>query len=222
MKVKCPYCGCIYNITPELLNAPIGNEKLGYGWWLRCYKCQKKWWLKNIDIAAQIDTPLIADKKAKIEKISRLSNKKSLSNRKKSRWVKYALLILVIIVAIGAYYKKDLFYEYITNKAKRLSESIIPKLTMKDVRYTLTPMEENNKYRVTVSGEIINEDKTVAKFKGIEFFVYDSQNNEIKSWTKNFDTDFVLSGDGLDFSSEEIIENLNGNIKVDVAILGAG
>ncbi|MDR2666577.1 MAG: hypothetical protein LBB34_00450, partial [Holosporales bacterium] len=62
MNVKCPYCSCCYEISMDLLKQPIGHEKLGYGWWLRCYKCHKKWWLRNSVVEGQMNSPLRADK----------------------------------------------------------------------------------------------------------------------------------------------------------------
>jgi hypothetical protein len=217
VNIKCPYCGCSYEIDSDLLKAPIGNEKLGYGWWLRCYKCQKKWWLKNTDVAMYMDMPLRADKVAKIEKLSRLA-RKGQPVPKKIYWMKYLFIILIIATIAISYYKRDLFYNYIANKAKHLSEAIVPKLTMKDVKYMLEPIENENKYKIIVTGKIINEDKIVAKFKGIEFSVYDSNNNNIKSWVKNFETDFILVDDSIEFSSTETIEKPIDNIKVNVAI----
>ena len=215
MHIKCPYCGCSYEINLDLLKDPIGSEDLGYGWWLRCYKCQKKWWLKQSDVMRTAGAPLTADKKSKIDKMSKLRGK-----QKKKRHIKCKHVVLFIVACLAAfgYFQKDRFVEYISNKAQHLSETIVPKLSMKEVRYTISDPNQNDIRKITITGKIINDDKVVAKFSGIECFLFDAERNKIKSWTENLEKDFIMAGESLEFVTSAELENIPDEIKVEVAI----
>lgn len=215
MQIKCPYCGCSYEINFDLLKDPIGNENLGYGWWLRCYKCQKKWWLKQSDVMKTAGVPLSADRRGKIDKILKLKGK---AKRKTVIKWKYVVLFLFACLAVFGYLKKEGFVQYISNKAKHLSQTIVPKLSMKDVRYTLSEPDQNNLRKITITGKITNEDTVVAKFSGIECSLFDADRNKIKSWTEKLEKDFVMAGDSFDFATSTDLENVPNEIKVEVAI----
>jgi len=219
MNVKCPYCGCVYDINCDLLKNPIGSEKLGYGWWLRCYKCQKKWWLKNSTVEASMNAPLIANRQSKIDKISKLKgNHRTRPTKKRNnlKIVKYIVLASIIVFIGIAFYNKEIFYDYLLAKAKHLSTSMARNLTMNDVKYFIE--DDNDAAKITVSGKIINEDRLVAKLKGVKISIYDSSGKEIKSWSSELKYGYIVSGDTMDFSTSEKLPKRDENIRVDVSI----
>lgn len=220
MNVKCPYCGCNYNIETESLPKPVGDSKLGYGWWLRCCKCQKKWWLKHLSVQIHANSPIKADISEKINRLSRLKKQKDAKKTLKNIWsfIKYLLLILLIGAGVFGFYNKKIFAEYIKQKVERLSSNIAFKLRMLDVRYFL---ETNNQSDVilTVNGKIINDDKSVIRLNGIKVSVYDENNNEIEKWTDSIGTEYIMPGETLDFNTKHIVNKPDSNIKVDVSII---
>lgn len=224
MKVKCPYCGCVYEIDYDLLKSPAGSEKLGYGWWLRCYKCKKKWWLKNSTVEMAVNSPLIADREAKINKISqlRVTNNRDISrpDSKVSVWriVKYIAIFSAIALISLTIYNKKMFYDYLLEKAAHLSMSMASKLTMTNVKYFIEEDKVNNKIKLTVTGKIVNSDRAVAKLKGVRIFVSDSSGKEIKFWDYNLKCDYMMSEDTLDFSTSDTLPKEVANIRVEASI----
>ncbi|MDR0640353.1 MAG: hypothetical protein LBF65_01295 [Holosporales bacterium] len=215
MNVRCPYCGCCYEISSDLLKNPIGDEKLGYGWWLRCFKCNKKWWLKNSDIVLQSERSLKADKNAKVENLSRLLPKQR--KRRKSRFfVRYLSVILIVLLGTLAFYKWDLFRDYLLDRIKHLSQITSNKLTMLDVKYTTSNIE-NNGIKIFVTGMIKNEDNVVAKVKGIKVTIFDGD-REVKSWTSSLQAEFVVPHDSMSFSTANTLDRAIENMKVEVSI----
>ena len=224
MNVKCPYCGCVYNINYDMLKNPIGSEKLGYGWWLRCYKCQKKWWLKNSAVEMSANSPLIADRQAKIDKILQLNgNKREQRSPKKTvnlwKIFKYVVLLMILLAIGGIIYNKEMFHRFLLDKANHLSVNLASKLTMTDVRYFIEEDRETKAITLTVKGKIVNDDRNVAKLRGVKIFVMDSSGKEIKSWDAELKYGYIVSGDSLDFStSKSLSEKVDNNIRVDVSI----
>lgn len=194
---------------------PIGNEKLGYGWWLRCFKCHKKWWLKNSDVALQSEKSLKADRKAKINSLSRLLPKKKGRNRS-SFLVRYISVFIIIVLGIVAFYKRDLLNNYLLDKARHLSEITTNKLTMIDVKYTTSRIDDGS-IKIFVTGSIKNEDNVVAKLKGIKVVVYDGD-KEIKSWTSTLQAEFIVPQDTLSFSTANALERPAENMRIEVSI----
>ena len=219
MNVKCPYCGCSYDVSSDLLKNPTGNEKLGYGWWLRCYRCHKRWWLKNSTVEMQMNTPLVADKQSKIDKISKLKARNRQQN-KTNTWkiVKYIILLSVVVFAGISYYNKDVFYNYLLTKAKHLSASMAGKLLMKDVKYTFSEGTSADNVKIVVEGKLINEDRVVAKLRGIKVSVFNSEGKELKSWNSALSAGYIVAGDSMSFSTFEFIAKQSSDIKVDVSI----
>ncbi|GHT88999.1 hypothetical protein FACS1894113_2760 [Alphaproteobacteria bacterium] len=202
MIVKCPYCGCGYELNPSLLKDPIGSERLGYGWWLRCYKCHKKWWLKNADVAKCTDTPLKANRREKIEKLSKfVKHKKNVTRQKRLKLVKYLIISALLLLPGVGYYKRNLFTKYLTEKAKHLSKTIVPRLTLKNLKYTLQETELENKTEILITGTIVNEDSIVVNLKGVEISVFNENNEKIHSWQETLNTDFLVAKDSINFSS---------------------
>lgn len=215
MNIKCPYCSCCYEINCDILGTPIGNEKLGYGWWLRCCRCHKKWWLKNSHVEKTINTPLKADKSAKIGKLASLIKKKHKKARKYdiSKIVKYVLLMLLAVGIACCYYFKNNFLDYINAKAIHLRENISSKLELINVKYNIS---ENN--TVTVTGNIINKDnKNIIKCNGIKINILKG-NEKIDSWDNEFDEGVILPQQQIPFSSSKRLKDNTENIIVEVLI----
>lgn len=220
MNVRCPYCGCSYNIDVDSLPKPIGDTKLGYGWWLRCCKCHKKWWLKNLSVQVHANSPIKADVSGKIDRLSKLKKQKSTPKTYEKMWkfIRYFLFIVLVGgVAIGIY-NREFFVGYFKQKIERLSSNMTFKLRMLDVQYSLKVDSQNNIVLV-VSGKIINDDRNVLKLRGVKVTAYDQNNNEVTSWIENIESGFIISGETLDFTTERVINKPEGNIRVEVSIL---
>lgn len=215
MNLKCPYCGCCYEINNGILKEPIGNEKLGYGWWLRCCKCHKKWWLKHSLVEESENTPLKADKQKKIKKISSLTknNKKPKPQNPNIKKIWKYLILATLICAVGLGYQyRTTFYGYLVNKAKRLSENVANKIVMTDVKYTI----ENN--MVNISGNIANDDeRIISKINGVKISVLDGK-NEVLSWNTEFDGMNILPQQKIPFSSSKKLPENVKDMHIEVSI----
>lgn len=211
MNVRCPYCGCCYEIDVEMLGNPIGNPKLGYGWWLRCYKCHKKWWLKNTFVEKSVNTPIKADKNAKIERISSLVRRRRCQN--KSR-VKKVIVLGLLLVAIGfAYQERAVFYDYLLIKAKKLSENVNSKVMIADVKYDI---DENN--LIKVFGNLVNYDeRMIAKINGVKVSIYDDK-SMILSWNEEFEDMKILPHQKIPFSTSKQLPGDVKDMRVEVSI----
>lgn len=217
MNVHCPNCGCVYDIKTENLPKSAGNGDLGYGWWLKCYKCQHKWWLKNSVVEKTTNEPMVADVQTKIRKIEQLKgNKKTVVKKKRKRkW--WGSVVLLACLALFCFYKKDAFYEYLLAKNRRLSSNMMSNVVMQDVKYFLTELPDNDGVRITINGKIFNKDMTVVKLNGVKVFVCDSHGKEIKSWSEKLQYGYIVSGDYIDFSVSETLVCGVSDIKVEVS-----
>jgi hypothetical protein len=216
MNVKCPYCGCCYNVNSNLLQNPIGNEKLGYGWWLRCHKCRKKWWLQN-SVVAEGGAPLKADRSAKIDQLSRLVRKQKESRSVAKRRLTAPLsIVLFIVFAYLAYLNKDVFCKYLIGKIEHVSQGLAQKIVMENVKYVIR--EQSGKSMINISGIIRNEDRTVAKISGVKITIFDGD-AKVKTWDNSLDPGFILPGDNLSFSIDEQLDVQTDNIRVEVSII---
>lgn len=216
MNVKCPYCGCCYDISYDLLKNPIGSSKLGYGWWLRCFKCHKKFWLKNTEVSRQIDTPLMANRQSKIDKLSALTRntRKPVKQKKNKKFFKYFVILLLTFLLALCYHNKDIISNFIISKAKRLSRSVANKVQLMDVRYSI-----DNENKITVSGSIKNEDRSVINVQGVRISAKGLDGKILKSWDENLKSNTLIPGDNINFSSSNQLEKTSNNdIKVEVAI----
>ena len=216
MNVKCPYCECSYELGADILKDPVGNEKLGYGWWLRCYRCKRKWWLRNTVVEMEMNTPIKVDKTAKIQRISALSRKRPKTANTKTRsikWWKYAIYATLIITVIMCYYHKTIFYNFLLKKAQHLSENVISKVTMLDVKYDISP---NN--MLTVTGDISNYDeKVIAKVNGLKVTVFDNKSVVI-AWSNDFDNLRILPQQKSPFSVNKQLPGDIKDIRVEVSV----
>ncbi|MDR0630793.1 MAG: hypothetical protein LBF70_02060 [Holosporales bacterium] len=215
MNVKCPYCGCCYKLNHSLLRDPIGNENLGYGWWLRCYKCNKKWWLRNSTFISETETELKADQQAKINNLSRLIKiKKERKAEKNFAWI--LMIIFLMVTACFAYLNKDVFYRYMAKKIEHISKSFTSKLVMLNIRYVITPSSGED--LINVKGTIKNDDRTVAQINGIRITIFDKE-LQIKTWDTHLNSNAILPGDSINFSINNSIEKNIENIRVEVSII---
>ena len=213
MNVKCPYCNCSYELNNNMLREPIGDEKLGYGWWLRCYKCHKKWWLKNTTVERTINTPLKADKQAKIERISKLSKRPQKNSKPKRSFGKYIILAILLGGIALCYQYRSVFTDYLLIKAKKLSESVISKVTMTDVKYEV---DDNN--MLTVSGDIVNYDeRMISKVNGIKISVFDDKSMVI-SWDSEFDDLKILPQQKVPFNVTKQLPGDVRDMRVEVSV----
>ncbi|MDR2075188.1 MAG: hypothetical protein LBP31_03130 [Holosporales bacterium] len=227
MNVKCPYCGCEYDINPESLPKPLGDVKLGYGWWLRCYKCHKKWWLKSTVVQMSTNTPIKADTSMRIEKLSKLKKKGRKHGRKRilrkaSMYV--VLLTIVVAISIGVYNSRESIKGYLNQKIKHLSSNMLSKLRLLDVQYSIENDDDNNpdenkKLVVIVSGKIINDNKDSVKLRGIKVVVRDEKDKEIVSWIDDVGINQVAAGEIASFSTKQSIESFDHQVKIDVSVL---
>jgi hypothetical protein len=225
MNVKCPYCGCEYSINPESLPKPLGDVKLGYGWWLRCYKCHKKWWLKNTVVQITTNTPIRADTARRMERLSKLKRHGDRNKKKSSRrvipWI--FMLLLVSTVAFSVYNSRESIRNYIKQKIEHLSSNMLSKLRLLDVQYSIEKSDDapegSEKLEITVSGKIINEDKNPVKLRGIKVVVRDERDQEIVSWIDDAGIGQITPGEIASFSTKQSVENFDSQVKIDVSVL---
>lgn len=214
MNVRCPYCGCSYELGTDILKNPVGNEKLGYGWWLRCYRCKRKWWLKNTSVEIEMNTPIKVDKLARIQRISALSKKKSVSGRRHCLKVwKYVALVIFVGIAVLCYQHRAVFYDFLIEKAKRLSENVAGKLAMADVKYDISIGD-----MLTVTGNILNYDeRAITKVNGVRISVFDDK-SLILTWDNSFDDLRILPQQKVPFSVSKQLPQGVKNIRVEVSV----
>ncbi|MDR1365014.1 MAG: hypothetical protein LBJ42_00300 [Holosporales bacterium] len=214
MNVKCPYCGCLYNVGAELLRNPSGDENLGYGWWLRCYKCHKKWWLKNTEVDLAFNAPLTADRQARIDRLSSLTGKRKIVRnvkRRKFNITKVAVFIVIATCAYELYLNRGMFYDYIISKARRTFESSVPKISVADVKYSVIGAN------ITVTGVVVNDDMVTARINSIKVIVSDGS-SEILSWTSEPEASSIPPGRQVEFSTNHSVPGEIKNMRVKVLI----
>lgn len=214
MNLKCPYCGCDYDIGAEILKNPIGSEKLGYGWWLRCYRCKRKWWLKNTAVEIEMNTPIKVDKSRQIQRISSLSKKKAFCKKRCifKTWTCVIWLSIIGSCLLGYQYR-SVFYQFLIEKARHLSENVAGKITMTDVKYELIVGNT-----ITVTGNILNYDeRTITKVNGVKISVFDDQ-SLIMTWNNDFEDLRILPQQKIPFSASKQLPRDIKNIRVEVSI----
>ncbi|MDR1391552.1 MAG: hypothetical protein LBI95_04315 [Holosporales bacterium] len=212
MNVICPYCKCCYEIDDKVLKNPIGNKKLGYGWWVRCYRCNRKWWIRHSFAEETVNAPPIANNQIKIDKLSAFIKKREKQKPHRSRKILGYLMISIILASAAlGYLHRNVFYSYLISKARKLSKSIASKIIMTDVRYKL----END--LITVFGNVFNEDKSVVKINGVKIMVID-EGVEVISWNEEFDSTSLLPQQKIPFLSTKQLPSSAKSIRVEVSI----
>ena len=221
MKVKCPYCSCHYDIRPEVLGDPVGNERLGFGWWLRCYQCHRKFWLSSTNVINMSMSPIKADRQRKIDSISKLTQSKKSKNKLhkhkyKPNIIHYVILSILLIVGGIAYYKQDIIKSFFVQRLINIRKSTVTSLQLTNISYRIETVENKNKIYVT--GFIVNNTSSIMSINGLQVTLY-SKNKEMTSWQIEPDAKSIIPGDKIFFSSEKILDNIYPDLKVGVNIL---
>ena len=212
MRVTCPYCNCHYDIRPEILKEPTGNVKLGYGWWLKCYKCQKKFWLSNTKVTQMTATPIKANRKRQIKNISKFR-----FSLKKRRNIKFYIISSVIVISsLTGYLCRDFFKNLVINRISNITKSTITSLQLDNISYRLETV--NNINKIYITGFILNNTATIIPINGLKIVIY-SNGKEMISWQVNPNAKNAIPGDKIFFSSEKVIDKIYPNIQVGVSIL---
>ncbi len=210
MRISCPYCDCHYDIHPDTLGNPIGSEKLGFGWWLRCYQCQKKFWLKSTTVIDTGFAPFKADKVSTISRLSKLSRHSKLGKfsrfRKKQRGksghngILYILIITLATMGGVCYTHIDEIREFFITKVKHFTASTIVGLQLTNIVYRIDKVD--GQYRISVIGNIVNNTQSVLQCNGLHIVVL-SENKEITSWDFVPEPKSIIPGDKIAFSTEK-------------------
>lgn len=203
MRIRCPYCDCHYDIHPDTLGNPLGSEKLGFGWWLRCYQCQKKFWLKSTVVINTGFAPMKADRTNTIRKLSKMSK----IGQKKHKISKYNgalyILIIILIVICGfCYTHMSEVRGFFASKVKQFTASAVMGLQLSDIVYRIDKID--GRYRISVMGNIVNNTQSIQQCNGLHIVVLDN-NTEITSWTFMPDIKNVIPGDKLVFNTDKNI-----------------
>ncbi|MDR0695864.1 MAG: hypothetical protein LBF56_03835 [Holosporales bacterium] len=216
MNLKCPYCNCCYEVSDSLLQNPSMDHRLGYGWWLRCYKCGRKWWLDSTTYKLNMPSPPMASKEEKIARLSAPSGGGRRRIRKRSFFgkAKWYLVMagLVSIAACLICQNKAKFQAYLVNKARHITETTIKKIMMTDIKYFIEPGD-----KLLVTGAIVNEDSVVAKVAGVKVAVY-SGNTEVIAWQSDLSEENILPGQRTTFSTEKQLPQAIPDIRVEVSL----
>jgi hypothetical protein len=162
--------------------------------------------------------PLKADRQAKIAQLSKLVGGRKKGRRLPSirRMVAPLSVACLIVIAWLVHANRDVFQGYLTGKIEHISSGLIPRITMENVQYILK--EQSGKNMISVSGVIKNEDKIIAKIKGIKITIFD-EDTRVKSWDTQLEPGFILPEDSLSFSVDEQLEKKVDKIRVEVSII---
>jgi hypothetical protein len=104
-----------------------------------------------------------------------------------------------------------MFNNYLISKARYISQSVVKKIVMTDVKYA---MEDN---KLSVTGNIVNEDKIIAQITGVKIAVFD-RNSEVFSWNAELETNSILPEQKISFSSTKPCPKEIKNIRVEVSV----
>lgn len=216
MRIKCPYCNCHYDIHPDTLGNPVGNINLGFGWWLRCYQCQRKFWLKSTTVINTGFSPVKADRNRTIKKLSKLTNKKGKRNHS-SRNVLIYIIILVLTVTIGiCYTHMEHIQSFFANKVRHFTNSTVTTVTLSNITYRIDQL--NNQYKLTVMGDVINTTPSIKSYNGIHIVLL-SFGKEIASWTFVPEMKSVIPGGRVAINTSSILNAVPKDIQVLVRIV---
>lgn len=203
MKVKCPYCDCHYDIRLDFLGTPLGNQQLGFGWWLRCYKCHRKFWLSSTKSIIKEPPPRVAQKIKKLEKFK----------RKKRKSGKLIISLALISGSLYiAFYQRNFIQTYFTNKISKLIQDTTASLELQNIAYRI---DENNQLYIT--GFIVNNTASIMGINSLKVNVYENDNKEF-SWEIIPKIKNIIPGDKIFFSDEHVLNKAFTNIKITVAV----
>lgn len=216
MRIRCPYCDCFYDIHPDTLGKPVGHEKLGFGWWLRCYQCQKKFWLKSTFVINTGFSPIKADNRMAINKLSKFTHKNRKQNKNKRNYSIYIVILLLIIAGSVCYTHINYIRDFFVTKINHFTAFATTSLQLSNITYRIDKV--NGQYCVAVMGNIINNTNTIMSYSGIRIVLLRG-NSEFASWTYEPDVKTVIPGDKVVFNTDRLFEIVPSNIKVLVRII---
>lgn len=213
MRIRCPYCDCRYDIHPDTLSNPVGHERLGFGWWLRCYQCQKKFWLKSTTVINTGFSPIKADSANTIRRISNFSHRKVKSNKRN-----YTAYILIILTIIGyvCYANMGYIRNFFITKMNHFTAFAATNLQLSNIIYRIDKIDK--KYRVAIMGNIENKTNTIMSYNGVRILLL-SGSLEFASWTYEPDVKSVIPGEKVVFNTDRLLDTAPSNIRVLVRIV---
>lgn len=223
MNIRCPYCNCHYNIVETALEKPSTDPKLGRGWWLICYHCAKKWWLKYYSVQKVNALPVKADSQGIVEKLEDL---KIRAEEKQDRTQKIAPNVTYyyfgfIAALVGTYF---VYHEYINNffdkRVYTLPNNLPNNLPLLDVKYQVNSFNvDNNNIEILIAGNILNKENYIVAVNGVKVAILDEFANNVVSWVEPMHVQGVLPGSNMKFITKRIIRKINKNLRVDVSII---
>jgi hypothetical protein len=159
-----------------------------------------------------MNSPLRADRDAKIKKLSTLLGKKP---QKKvfvfSKIIKYVIFLILMLSAYVIYQEKETFRSFLLTKAQKISQRVSKKVTMTDVKYTV------GSGNITVSGDITNEDQIIAKVDGVKIIIFDGE-SKITAWEVQLDEKTLLPEQKVHFSTIKPLPTEIREMRVEVSV----
>ena len=218
MNVKCPYCGCSYDIDTSSLSKPTVDHKLGYGWWLICYHCSKKWWLKNYSVQRD---PVKADKDEMLVKLSNFKIRAIAKNKpyKKASNAAYYYCGTAAILAFVYFVHYEHINNFLNEKMYSLSANLEHNLSLLNVRYSINNAQNPNDIEVVVSGSILNRESRIVALTGIKIVVSDNNGKQVASWIEPMHISGVMPGNSVPFVTKHTLSRFNENLHVNVYII---
>ncbi len=164
-----------------------------------------------------MNTSIKVDKSAKIRRISELSrNSRKTHTRDAKRYArlwKYVVLLLFIGSIVLCYHNRTIFYDFLIRKAKYLSESVVNKVALSNVKYEITLGN-----MLTVTGDILNYDeRVIARVNGVKISVYDDK-SLVLAWNNEFENMQILPQQKVPFSVNKQLPGDIKDIRVEVSI----
>jgi ABC-type anion transport system duplicated permease subunit len=126
-------------------------------------------------------------------------------------FAKIALLVVVAICIAALYLNRHVFRDYLIVKARRATESIIPKIEITDVRYAVS--DDN----VVVTGKITNKDITVVSVSGVRVAVLDGS-SKVLSWESQIESGTLPPGRQIEFSATHALPPGVSDMRVEVSV----
>ena len=217
MHIKCPYCGCDYDIRSNTLGEPIGNIQLGYGWWLRCYKCHKKFWLSSSKVINFDLSPVKADKQKKIEELKNLiPNKQTNKKLHKIRISKWLFILTFLSIVILGVYKRHALQNFIDKKLLTFVQKNATNLQLKNVSYRV--YQNGGQTKLYLCGYVVNNTKSIMSFNYLRVYVTFNQ-SVIANWNIEPNIKNIIPGDKIFFASDVFIKNFPPDFKINIVLM---
>ena len=111
------------------------------------------------------------------------------------------------------YHNRTIFYDFLIRKAKYLSESVVNKVALSNVKYEITLGN-----MLTVTGDILNYDeRVIARVNGVKISVYDDK-SLVLAWNNEFENMQILPQQKVPFSVNKQLPGDIKDIRVEVSI----